>query len=72
VWLDPIAVVQSIRSCRLRCGDAEPHASPLAPRATWRESFSQSGEDLIVRYIFDILGTAQPTYLDIEHIIPSC
>jgi hypothetical protein len=42
----------------------------LGPRG--RESFSQSGEDLIVRYIFDILGTAQPTYLDIEHIIPSC
>ncbi len=28
-------------------------------------SYSQFGEDLIVRYLFDMLGTKQPTYLDI-------
>jgi FkbM family methyltransferase len=35
----------------------------LGPRG--RESFSQSGEDLIARYAFDILGIATPSYLDI-------
>ena len=28
-------------------------------------SFSQSGEDLIIKYIFDALNIAKPTYLDI-------
>jgi FkbM family methyltransferase len=28
-------------------------------------SFSQCGEDLIVKYIFDALGIAKPTYIDI-------
>jgi FkbM family methyltransferase len=30
-----------------------------------KKSFSQSGEDLIVKYIFDYLGLYRPTYLDI-------
>ncbi len=28
-------------------------------------TYSQFGEDLIVRYLFDSLGIARPTYLDI-------
>jgi hypothetical protein len=28
-------------------------------------SFSQSGEDLIVKFIFDILKIKKPTYIDI-------
>ena len=35
----------------------------LGPRG--RESFSQSGEDMIARYVFDVLGVAEPSYLDI-------
>ena len=31
----------------------------------FRKSYSQSGEDLIVKYIFDVLGTKTPGYLDI-------
>jgi FkbM family methyltransferase len=30
-----------------------------------KKSYSQSGEDLIVKYIFDSIGISQPTYLDI-------
>ncbi|HOU52281.1 MAG TPA: FkbM family methyltransferase [Smithella sp.] len=30
-----------------------------------RRSYSQCGEDLIIRYIFDVLKTPHPTYLDI-------
>jgi FkbM family methyltransferase len=30
-----------------------------------KSSYSQSGEDLIVKYIFDTLGIFKPTYLDI-------
>lgn len=33
---------------------------------TWgKHSFSQSGEDMIVRYIFDILNIANPSYIDV-------
>lgn len=31
----------------------------------FKKSYSQSGEDLIVRYVFDILKIPSPTYLDI-------
>ncbi|RKS45135.1 FkbM family methyltransferase [Gillisia mitskevichiae] len=30
-----------------------------------KESFSQSGEDLIVKYIFDYIGIKSPSYIDI-------
>jgi FkbM family methyltransferase len=30
-----------------------------------KKSFSQSGEDLIVKYIFDVLGISKPSYIDI-------
>jgi FkbM family methyltransferase len=30
-----------------------------------KRSFSQSGEDLIVRFIFDLIGIKTPTYMDI-------
>jgi FkbM family methyltransferase len=30
-----------------------------------KKSYSQSGEDLIVKFIFDNLGISQPTYIDI-------
>lgn len=35
------------------------------PNKWERKSFSQSGEDLIVRFIFDNIGIANPTYLDV-------
>lgn len=31
----------------------------------YRKSWSQCGEDLILRYLFDLLGVARPRYLDI-------
>lgn len=31
----------------------------------YKTSYSQSGEDLIIRYIFDLLKVARPSYLDI-------
>jgi FkbM family methyltransferase len=37
----------------------------------YRRSFSQCGEDVIARTIFDILGVACPTYLDIGAHHPS-
>lgn len=36
------------------------------PGATpYRKSYSQCGEDLIVKYIFDVLGIQRPSYMDI-------
>ena len=34
-------------------------------KVQYKKSFSQSGEDLIVKYIFDILNIYKPSYLDI-------
>jgi FkbM family methyltransferase len=34
-------------------------------RPAFKKSYSQSGEDLIVRYIFDVLGIGRPSYIDI-------
>jgi FkbM family methyltransferase len=31
----------------------------------FKKSYSQSGEDLIVKYVFDALGVAHPSYMDI-------
>jgi FkbM family methyltransferase len=31
----------------------------------FKKSWSQSGEDLIVKYIFDVIGVGQPSYMDI-------
>jgi FkbM family methyltransferase len=31
----------------------------------FKKSYSQCGEDLIVKYIFDVLGVQQPSYMDI-------
>lgn len=31
----------------------------------YKKSYSQCGEDLIVKYIFDVLGIQQPSYMDI-------
>jgi FkbM family methyltransferase len=31
----------------------------------YKKSYSQSGEDLIVKYVFDVLGIARPSYMDI-------
>jgi FkbM family methyltransferase len=31
----------------------------------FKKSWSQSGEDLIVKYIFDVIGVRQPSYMDI-------
>lgn len=33
--------------------------------APYKKSYSQCGEDLIVKYIFDVLGIQRPSYLDI-------
>jgi len=35
------------------------------PTAYKRTSYSQSGEDIIVKFIFDAIGVARPSYLDI-------
>ena len=42
-------------------------ASYLRQRAGiyYRKSWSQCGEDLILRYLFDLLGIARPSYIDI-------
>ena len=37
----------------------------------YKKSYSQCGEDLIVRYIFDVLRLPEPTYLDIGAHHPS-
>jgi len=37
----------------------------------YKKSYSQCGEDLIVRYIFDVLRMPEPTYLDIGAHHPS-
>ncbi len=45
--------------CATRCGGL----SAWDPRG--RESFSQSGEEMIAGYIFDVVGVSTPTYLGI-------
>jgi FkbM family methyltransferase len=36
-----------------------------SPKEQYKKSYSQSGEDLIVKYIFDVLGISRPSYMDI-------
>ena len=40
-------------------------AFPEAARPWLQASFSQAGEDRIVRFLFDVLGLQCPTYLDV-------
>jgi len=35
------------------------------PRDQYKRSYSQCGEDLIVKYIFDVLAISKPAYMDI-------
>lgn len=39
--------------------------SLIKGKEDFKRSYSQSGEDLIVKYIFDVLGIKKPSYLDI-------
>ena len=39
--------------------------APSAPISYEKKSYSQSGEDLIVKYILDLVGISQPTYIDV-------
>lgn len=37
-----------------------------------KKSYSQSGEDLIIKYIFDALGIEKPSYIDVGAYHPYC
>jgi FkbM family methyltransferase len=34
-------------------------------KTNWKRSYSQCGEDLIIKFIFDIIGIKNPSYIDI-------
>jgi FkbM family methyltransferase len=34
-------------------------------RPNWQKSFSQSGEDIIIKFIFDAIGIINPSYIDV-------
>ncbi|MGN6475681.1 MAG: FkbM family methyltransferase [Flavipsychrobacter sp.] len=35
------------------------------PTYNWQKSFSQSGEDIIIKFIFDAIGIINPSYIDV-------
>ena len=66
-------IVEKIRSAKLKIEKViknylsnEANAKPIQKEKNYsRVSYSQSGEDLIVRFIFDAIGIQVPTYIDI-------
>src|SRR4051812_32356254 len=59
----------ALRSVRARVRVERDYARRVLQRPAAHEhtqiSFSQMGEDVIVRFLFDQMGVAQPSYLDI-------
>lgn len=50
---------------RQRLRDALRPRYPAAARTSLLDSFSQAGEDRVVRFLFDVLGISHPSYLDV-------